>query len=162
MWKIWSNTIFTVRLILPCRTMRQTHKDVVSSSYTNISVTIESPFAIIYFKKSTQVKSRDNSRAKWSKEEPRKTSQEEQHVFTARQCKGMCSKYKNNCCVRTIRVMWCFGKEENSLTRRSTATPVAHWQRTTCLLCYGIKEDLVSLWLEMTLATRLALARSTR
>lgn len=34
--------------------------------------------------------------------------------------------------------------------------------RTTYPLCDGIKKDLLSLWLNMTLATRLTLARSTR
>lgn len=36
------------------------------------------------------------------------------------------------------------------------------WHRTTSRLCCDVKQDLVSLWLIMTLATRLTLARSTR
>lgn len=83
-----------------------------------------------------------------------------QPVFTAGQARE-CAPNKNNSDLNKIHEM-CFSISGVNIVATGLTLPSNHiMQMKIFLLCYCIKEDLVSLWLKMTLATRLTLARST-
>lgn len=51
-----------------------------------------------------------------------------------------------------------FACEVNNVTAGSTAPRTPRWRKATSPLCWCIKEDLISLWLKMTLASQLTLS----